>query len=72
MKSRYRNLLAELARCDIGVDDVAKTLHCSRQNVYSKVRGDTEFALGDVTAIQGLINSRGHDYTIDYLFSQDD
>lgn len=72
--ARYKNLMAEMARNGIKVEELANILHCTRQNVYSKLRGETNFSLADINAIQSYINSHSDNgnYTIDYLFKDED
>lgn len=71
MKTRYRNLAAEMARAGLGVGDMAKKMHCSKQNVYSKLSGKSEFALADMVAIQDVIKESGAGpKSLDYLFHE--
>lgn len=72
MKTRYRNLAAEMARAELGVGDMAKRMHCSKQNVYSKLSGKSEFALADMVAIQDALNGGGGKLSLDYLFHEQD
>lgn len=70
VKTKYINLAAEMARAGLGVGDMAKKMHCSKQNVYSKLSGKSEFALSDMVAIQKAIEESGNCGTVslDYLF----
>lgn len=71
MKTKYRNLAAEMARAGIGVGDMAERLHCSKQNVYSKLSGKSELTLADMVAIQDAIQECGNSkMSLDYLFHE--
>lgn len=68
----FRNLAAEMARNGVTPDDVASVLHCSRNNVYQKLRGKVMFNIKDMLEIQSLMNSKGASYSLDYLFDDSD
>lgn len=68
----FRNLAAEMARNGVTPDDVASVLHCSRNNVYQKLRGKVMFNIKDMLEIQNLMNSKGASYSLDYLFDDSD
>lgn len=71
MRMQFKNLHAEMARNNVSVDDIAKALHCTSQNVYAKFRGETQFSLLDLRIIQALLNGKNNgNYSIDYLFKQ--
>lgn len=69
----YKNLAAEMARNGVTADDIAGVLHCSRNNVYQKLRGNVQFNLKDMHEIQGFMNSKAGagGFSLDYLFNED-
>ena len=67
----YPNLVAELARHGITITNLAERLGMSRNNLYNKLYGVTNFTLKDLIAIQEVLKSvdSSGDYSLDYLFS---
>lgn len=73
-KALYPNLVAELARQGLTITKLADKLGMSRNNLYNKLWGVTNFTLKDITAIQEILkaaDSNG-DYTLEYLFYRAD
>lgn len=76
MKVKYKNLAAEMARYNLEPMDLAKAMHYTRQTVYCKLRGEVDFTLENMLAIQSLLDgyakkNGGKPYTLDYLFDDD-
>ena len=70
----YPNLMAELARAGISLTRLAARMGMTRNNLYNKVNGLTNFTLKDITLIQEILrdNENGGDFSLDYLFAKGD
>ena len=70
----YPNLMAELARAGISLTKLAALMGMTRNNLYNKVNGLTNFTLKDITLIQEILraNENGGDFSLDYLFAKSD
>lgn len=67
MLVEYPNLIAEMARRGATREDVAKASGMSRQALYTKLKGVTDFTLPEAKAIRDALAS---DKTLDELFQR--
>lgn len=69
---KYPNLQAEIARLGITVVSLADALGISRQALYNKLRGTTDFTLTELRLIQDYLSKEaGGGFALDYLFKVD-
>lgn len=67
----YPNLRAEIARYGITVHEIAEACGRKETSIYSKMKGATEFTLGDMEKIKKLLDKISNkDFTLEYLFER--
>lgn len=68
-KRLYPNIRAELSRYGYTMSDLAKYMGITRQALYMKFNGSTQFNERDMRAIQDFFKVKGGGaLTLDYLF----
>ena len=66
----YPNLEAELMRCGITKNEIAKELGFSRIALYQRLTGDVEFSLNEARIICAYLEKRsGRAQSLKYLFN---
>ena len=63
--------MAELARANVSVTNLAKMLNTSRQNLYNKLTGQYNITLIDALAIKKALQHCSIDLPLEYLFGGD-
>ena len=65
----FPNLNAEMGRTKLTIKDLAEISHINYESLKLKLRGVTEFKLGEMLAIK---KSAFPDKSLDYLFQTDE
>lgn len=65
----YRNLVAELIRSGIKLNDVPKRLNITQKTFRAKMNGESDWAWSQVCTLRKMITTTSD---IDYLFAKDD
>lgn len=63
------NLLAEMAREEVTINDIKNALVISTRTAFNKVNGITEFSVGEATVVR---NTFFPNCKIEYLFEKKD
>lgn len=64
---KFKNLLAELARAGLSQKQLATGTSISPETLSKKIRGKSEFTLGECKRIRDYINP---DLKLEYLFQE--
>lgn len=70
---KFKNISAEMGRANISVNDLATTIGMTKQSLYNKLNGSSQFLYKDIRAIQQILQELNNgSYTLDYLFTEYD
>ena len=68
----FPNLIGEMKKFNVKVEDLSKVLERSSTNVRARLRGSTQITYGEACKIRDYLNDNfGTNYTIDYLFASE-
>lgn len=68
----YSNLRAEMTRYEVPVEYLAKACDVSRATIYNKLRGISEFRLGEMETIKEMLDVvSGKNFSLEYLFNRE-
>lgn len=71
--SKFKNISVEMFRANISVGDLATRMGITKQALYKKLNGTSQFLYKDIKAIQQILQELNNNtYTLDYLFEEDD
>ena len=70
--TNYPNLVAELARCNMSIAELAGVIGMSRNNLYNKMHGRTRFNIDDMQKVRKalIVNGYTGDSSLDHLFKE--
>lgn len=66
----YSNLNAEMARQNISISDIAKTINCTYETTRKKLKGQAPFLLKEAITIKKQYFSKKTDMTLEELFEE--
>lgn len=67
---KFKNLSAEMGRANISVTELAEKMQITKQALYKKLDGSSQFVYKDLRAIQNILQQlNSNSYTLDYLFA---
>lgn len=69
--AKFKNLEAEMVRCGLKNEDLARELEITPHTVRRKLNGEIGVAIDEARTIQKFINTTANsDFTIDFLFTE--
>lgn len=66
----YSNLNAEMARRNISIYDLAKTIGCTYETMRKKLKGKTPFLLKEARLIKNTYFNKDDDMSLEKLFEE--
>lgn len=68
---KFKNLSAEMGRANISVSELAEKMQITKQSLYKKLDGSSQFLYKDIRSIQTILQELNRNsYTLDYLFNE--
>lgn len=69
--AKFKNLEAEMIRCDLKNEDLAEKLSVTPHTVRRILNGEIGITIDKAKIVQNCINgASGADFTIDFLFAE--
>lgn len=67
---KFKNLEAEMVRCELENKDIADELKIGTSTVRRKLNGEIGITIEEAKKVQKLLKKKNADFTIDFLFAE--
>lgn len=67
---KFKNLEAEMVRCELKTEDIATELNITPNTVRRKLNGETGITIEEAKKVQKLFKQNNANFTVDFLFAE--